>query len=99
MDNQIDKNEKVDNFSEKELLYTMLTPIVLAAVVMFFIISLQISSINENKNLINAFNDNKELICFSKVVSKSNGYKFDEKKENYVSNGVDIFYINRCGLK
>ena len=99
MHNQINTNEKVDNFSEKELLYTMLTPIVLAAVVMFFIISLQISSINENKNLINAFNDNKELICFSKVVSKSNGYKFDEKKENYVSNGVDIFYINRCGLK
>lgn len=99
MDNQINKNEKVDNFSEKELFYTMLTPIALAAVVMFFIISLQISSINENKNLINAFNDNKELICFSKVVLKSNGYKFDEKKENYVSNGVDIFYINRCGLK
>ena len=99
MDNQINKNEKVDNFSEKELFYTILTPIVLAAVVMFLFIYLQNSSNNETKNLINAFNDNKELICFSKVVSKSNGYKFDEKKENYVSNGVDIFYINRCGLK
>ena len=99
MNNQINKNEKVDNFSEKELFYTILTPIVLAAVVMFLFIYLQNSSNNETKNLINAFNDNKELICFSKVVSKSNGYKFDEKKENYVSNGVDIFYINRCGLK
>lgn len=99
MNNQINKNEKKNEFSEKELFYTMLTPIALAVVVMFFIISLQISSINENKNLINAFNDNKELICFSKVVSKSNGYKFDEKKENCVSNGVDIFNINRCGLK
>ena len=99
MDNQINKNEKVDNFSEKELLYTMLTPIVLAAIVMFLFVYLQNSSSNDNKELVNAFNDNKELICFSKVVSKSNGYKFDEKKENYVSNGVDIFYINRCGLK
>lgn len=99
MDNQIDKNEKVDNFSEKELFYTMLTLIALAAVVMALFIYLQNSSSNDNKELVNAFNDNKELICFSKVVSKSNGYKFDEKKENYVSNGVDIFYINRCGLK
>ena len=99
MNNQINKNEKVDNFSEKELFYTMLTPIALAAVVMFLFIYLQNSSSNDNKKLVNAFNDNKELICFSKIVSKSNGYKKKKKRENYVSNGVDIFYINRCGLK
>lgn len=54
MDNQINKNEKKNEFSEKRVVYTMLTPIALAAVVMFLFIYLQNSSINENKELVNA---------------------------------------------
>lgn len=99
MNNQINEPIKTAEISEKKSFLTIIAPIVSAVALIIFIISLQISSINENKNLIKAFNENKELICFSKVVSKSNGYKFDEKRENYVSNGIDIFNINRCGLK
>ena len=54
----------------------------------------------ENKNeVINAFKDANEVICKSSIVSIKNGYKFEENKEYFVSNGENIFNLKRCSLK
>ena len=73
--------------------------ILLAIGAFFMIYNWQQSTIKDKEDLIEAFNSNKELICFSKIVSISNGYKFDEKRVNYVTDGVNIFFISRCNLK
>lgn len=44
----------------------------------------------ENKN---------KVICKSSIVSIKNGYKFEENKEYFVSNGENIFNLKRCSLK
>jgi hypothetical protein len=49
--------------------------------------------------VINSFKDGKEVICKSSIVSIENGYKFEENKEFYVSNGINIFNLKRCNLK
>ena len=48
---------------------------------------------------INAFKDANEVICKSSIVSIKNGYKFEENKEYFVSNGENIFNLKRCSLK
>ena len=54
----------------------------------------------ENKNeIINAFKNANEVICKSSIVSIKNGYKFEENKEYFVSNGENIFNLKRCSLK
>ena len=54
----------------------------------------------KNKNeVINAFKDANEVICKSSIVSIKNGYKFEENKEYFVSNGENIFNLKRCSLK
>ena len=54
----------------------------------------------ENKNeVINAFKNANEVICKSSIVSIKNGYKFEENKEYFVSNGENIFNLKRCSLK
>ena len=44
----------------------------------------------ENKN---------KVICNSSIVFIKNGYKFEENKEYFVSNGENIFNLKRCSLK
>ena len=85
--------------SEKKLFVSIFSIIILAIGAFFIVYNWQQSSIKDKENLIAAFNSNKELICFSKVVSISNGYKFDEKRVNYVTDGVNIFLISRCSIK
>ena len=53
-----------------------------------------------NKNeVISAFKDGNDVICKSSIVSIKNGYKFEENKEYFVSNGENIFNLKRCSLK
>ena len=56
------------------------------------------SLLNKNE-VINAFKDANEVICKSSIVSIKNGYKFEENKEYFVSNGENIFNLKRCSLK
>ena len=90
---------KKENISERKLFVSIFSIIILAIGAFFIVYNWQQSSIKDKENLIVAFNSNKELICFSKVVSISNGYKFDEKRVNYVTDGVNIFLISRCSIK
>ena len=54
----------------------------------------------ENGNeAINAFKNGNVVICKSSIVSIKNGYKFEENKEYFVSNGENIFNLKRCSLK
>ncbi len=85
--------------SERKLFISIFSIIILAIGTFFIVYNWQQSTIKDEEDLIEAFKTNKELICFSKVVSISNGYKFDEKRVNYVTDGVNIFLISRCGLK
>ena len=90
---------KKENISERKLFVSIFLIIILAIGAFFIVYNWQQSTIKDKEYLIEAFKTNKELICFSKVVSISNGYKFDEKRVNYVTDGVNIFLISRCGLK
>ena len=91
--------EDKENKDEKKLFVSIFSIIILAIGAFFIVYNWQQSSIKDKENLIVAFNSNKELICFSKVVSISNRYKFDEKRVNYVTDGVNIFLISRCSIK
>ena len=90
---------KKENISERKLFVNIFLIIILAIGAFLIVYNWQQSTIKDKEDLIEAFKTNKELICFSKVVSISNGYKFDEKRVNYVTDGVNIFLISRCNLK
>ena len=90
---------KKENISERKLFVNIFLIIILAIGAFFIVYNWQQSTIKDKEDLIEAFNSNKELICFSKIVSISNGYKFDEKRVNYVTDGSNIFFISRCSLK
>ena len=79
--------------SERKLFISIFSIIILAIGTFFIVYNWQQSTIKDEEDLIEAFKTNKALICFSKVVSISNGYKFDEKRVNYVTDGVNIFLI------
>ncbi len=85
--------------SERKLFISIFSIIILAIGTFFIVYNWQQSTIKDEEDLIEAFKTNKELICFSKVVSISNGYKFDEKRVDYVTDGSNIFFISRCNLK
>lgn len=93
------EKESVNEVKEKNLFFSMIRAIVLAVIIFSFIFTIQRNGITEKENLINAFNSNEQIVCSSKIVSLNNGFKFDEKRENYVTNGVDIFLISKCTLK
>ena len=96
MENEELREERI---SERKLFASIFLKILLAIGAFFIVYNWQQSTIKDKEDLIEAFNSNKELICFSKIVSISNGYKFDEKRVNYVTDGVNIFLISRCSLK
>ena len=85
--------------SERKLFISIFSIIILAIGTFFIVYNWQQSTIKDEEDLIEAFKTNKELICFSKVVSISNGYKFDEKRTDFITDGVNIFLISRCSLK
>ena len=93
-----DKELEKEN-SQRKLFVSIFSIIILAIGTFFIVYNWQQSTIKDEEDLIEAFKTNKELICFSKVVSISNGYKFDEKRVNYVTDGVNIFLISRCSIK
>lgn len=93
------EKENVNEVKEKNLFFSMIRAIVLAVIIFSFIFTIQRNGIIEKENLINAFNSNEQIVCSSKIVSLNNGFKFDEKRENYVTNGVNIFLISKCTLK
>jgi hypothetical protein len=96
MENAISINECK---KEKEFFFLCLRRIILAICVMLLFFLLDKRE-EENKNeVINSFKDGKEVICKSSIVSIENGYKFEENKEFYVSNGINIFNLKRCNLK
>lgn len=90
---------KKENISERKLFVNIFLKIILAIGAFFIVYNWQQSSIKDKEDLIVAFNSNKELICFSKVVSISNGYKFDEKRTDFITDGANIFLISRCSIK
>ncbi len=100
-DNQVNvnlKNTKLE-LREKKLFYSILIRISFASLCVLFIFFLQQKDKTEKEELIKAFNSNAELVCSSKVVSLANGFKFDENRKNFITNGIDIFKISRCSFK
>lgn len=101
--NSIESEDKDTNLleckKEKKLFFKLFGMYIFSAFIFFIIYSLQMDEINSKNNLIKAFNENSELVCFSKIVSKSNGFKLDEIKTNFLTNGIDIYSISNCRLK
>ena len=96
----IDSNSLDDECKkDKELFFSIVKRIVLAISVILLFVILDKKD-EENKNeVINAFKNVNEVICKSSIVSIKNGYKFEENKEYFVSNGENIFNLKRCSLK
>lgn len=96
----IDSNSLKDECKkDKELFFSIVKRIVLAISVILLFVVLDKKD-EENKNeVINAFKNANEVICKSSIVSIKNGYKFEENKEYFVSNGENIFNLKRCSLK
>lgn len=96
----IDSNSLNDECKkDKELFFSIVKRIVLAISVILLFVILDKKD-EENKNeVINAFKNANEVICKSSIVSIKNGYKFEENKEYFVSNGENIFNLKRCSLK
>ena len=96
----IDSNSLDDECKkDKELFFSIVKRIVLAISVILLFVILDKKD-EENKNeVINAFKNANEVICKSSIVSIKNGYKFEENKEYFVSNGENIFNLKRCSLK
>ena len=84
---------------EKELFVSMLLPIIITVAFMFLIFAIFKSTVDENEKVKNAFENNIELICYAKIVSKANGYKYDDKRDGYITNGNDIFLLSKCSVK
>lgn len=96
MENAISINECK---KEKEFFFFCLRRIILAICVMLLFFLLDKREEEKENEVINSFKDGKEVICKSSIVSIKNGYKFEENKEFYVSNGINIFNLKRCNLK
>ena len=96
----IDSNSISDECKKnKKLFLSIVKTIVLAISVILLFVILDKKD-EENKNeVINAFKNANEVICKSSIVSIKNGYKFEENKEYFVSNGENIFNLKRCSLK
>ena len=84
---------------DKELFFIILRRIILAICVFLLLFVIYEIEKNNKNEIINAFKNNKELICDSLLVSIANGYVFEKDNEFIVSNGVNIFNLKRCNLK
>ncbi len=84
---------------DKELFFIILRRIILAICVLLLLFVIYEIEKNNKNEIINAFKNNKELICDSLLVSIANGYVFEKDNEFIVSNGVNIFNLKRCNLK
>lgn len=54
---------------------------------------------NNMKKIALAFENNQEIICDSKIISKEKGYKYYEKDSNFITNGENIFDFSKCRIK
>ena len=84
---------------QKEAFFFILRRIILASCVLLLFFILNIYEQKSKNEVINAFKNGNEVICNSSIVSIKNGYKFEENKEYFVSNGENIFNLKRCSLK
>lgn len=84
---------------DKELFFIILRRIILAICVLLLLYVIYEIEKNNKNEVINAFKNNKELICDSLLVSIANEYVFEKDNEFIVSNGVNIFNLKRCNLK
>ena len=84
---------------DKELFFIILRRIILAICVLLLLYVIYEIEKNNKNEIINAFKNNKELICDSLLVSIANGYVFEKDNEFIVSSGVNIFNLKRCNLK
>jgi hypothetical protein len=96
----IDSNSLDDECNkDKELFFSIVKRIVLAVCVILLFVILDKKDEKNKNEVINAFKNANEVICKSSIVSIKNGYKFEENKEYFVSNGENIFNLKRCSLK
>ena len=84
---------------QKEAFFFILRRIILASCVLLLFFILNMYEQKSKNEVINAFKNGNEVICNSSIVSIKNGYKFEENKEYFVSNGENIFNLKRCSLK
>jgi preprotein translocase subunit YajC len=84
---------------DKELFFSILKRIILALCVLLLLFILNEKDKESKNQILNSFKDGNEVICKSLIVSIKNGYKFEENKEVFISDGVNIFDIRKCKLR
>jgi len=89
-----EKKLYIGNFLKSTILYGILFMI-------FYLINTYIT--HYKNNLVDVFNDGKELKCSNlsdtKIVSKKNGYYIDKANSQYITNGDLVFSINSCSRR
>jgi hypothetical protein len=92
-------SEDIECEKEKKKFYKYIKSLIFLIaiyIVLYIAYSLEQNKINE---IAIAFDNNQELICDSKIVSKEKGYKYYEKDSNFVTNTDNMFDLSKCRIK
>ena len=84
---------------EKRVFYRNIRFLIFFIGMILTIYFIQQYSKNKVLKIVEHFNSNKEIICDKKIVSIQKGYTFYEKDNSYITNGENMFLINRCSIK
>jgi len=91
--------EDIECIKEKKKFYKYVNSLIfLVAVFIVLYIAYSLEQ-NNMKKIALAFENNQEIICDSKIVSKVKGYKYYEKNSNFITNGENIFDLSKCRIK
>ncbi len=91
--------EDIECIKEKKKFYKYVNSLIFLVavfIVLYIAYSLDQNRVNE---IVVAFENNQELICDSRIVSKRKGYRYYEKDSNFITNGENIFDLSKCRIK
>lgn len=91
--------EKNICLEEKRVFYRNIRNLIFFISMILLIYFIQQDSNNKVLKIVEHFNSNQEIICDKKIVSIQKGYNFYEKDNSYITNGENMFLINRCSIK
>ena len=84
---------------EKRVFYKYLWNLLFFIAMILLIYISNKNSKDSIEKIVVAFNNNQEIICDKKIVSKQKAYNFYEKENNYITNGENMFLISRCSIR
>lgn len=91
-------NNELDCIEDKKRFLYLRKKLIIFLVLLTFIFTTYKIQENNKIELLNSFNNNQELICSNKIVSKKLNWEYDEKNKRIFKND-DTFLIKNCKRK